>query len=336
MGSTDATQWAAPGVAAEPARSTRSGTGTTPEAGGAPGLGLGSAGVAVARCDAEWSPGALDRELADNPLEGLAPVGVGGVLDGGFDLLRHRFGALVGLAAGILLPLQLLEVLGELQAGLDADAGAAGFNGFADPFAVGAASTPIAWLVLALRVVALSFLGVFTGSMVADLLRGRRRPTGQLLASAASRWWVAVLIPLLCVPVKSVGACLLYVGFFAADALLMCASVVAGAEGRGPLHAFGRSWRLAWQNYGTAIGISFGGFLIAVVLQVSLWVGPVLLAGQFVTSESVLLVVQQVSLLTLLVVQPLTACITARAYVELRCRAEGLDIQLRRERLGLR
>jgi hypothetical protein len=69
---------------------------------------------------------------------------------------------------------------------------------------------------------------------------------------------------------------------------------------------------------------------------VSLWVGPVLLAGQFVTSESVLLVVQQVSLLTLLVVQPLTACITARAYVELRCRAEGLDIQLRRERLGLR
>lgn len=335
MSSADATTWAAPGVGAEPSRSAAGETAATPAAEGASDVRLGSAGVAVARCDAKWSPGSLERELADNPLEGLAPVGVGGVLDGGFDLLRHRFGTLVGLAAALLLPLQLLEVLGELQAGLDADASASGFNGFSDPFAVGAASTPVAWLVLVLRVVALSFLGVVTGSMVADLLGGRRRPTGQLLASAARRWWVAVLLPLLCVPVKSVGTCLVYVGFFAADALLMCASVVAGAEGRGPLHAFGRSWRLAWQNYGTAFGISFGGFLIAVVLQVSLWVGPVLLAGQFVTSESVLLVVQQVSLLTLLIVQPLTACIAARAYVELRCRAEGLDIQLRRERLGL-
>lgn len=293
-----------------------------------------AAGVAVARGDAAWS---VERESlpADrsHPLAELEPVGVGGVLDGGFELLRFGFGPLVGLAAAMLLPLQLVELLVRLRLGLDQDTGAMP-SAFANMATLGSEGA-WTWVPAVLRVFVLSLLGVAAGVMVTDLLDGHRRRGAQLASAAGRRWWVALLLPVLTVPVKSAGACLVYVGFFLADALLMCASVVAGAEGGGPLRSFARSWRLGFRSFGTAIGVSVGAFLISYILQVALWLGPVLLVSTFVTSATVLLVVQQVSLLVLLVTQPLTAAIAARAYVELRCRNEGLDLQRRRVALGL-
>lgn len=329
------TKWAAPGrPAQEPADLPLTG-GMAGTAADSVGDQLGSAGVAIARCNERWPSQIGELAESDNPLASLEPVGVGGVLDGAFDLLRNRFGMLVAVAAAMLLPLQLLEVLGEMSSGLDADLDASGFAASFDLLAASTTTSAIDWIVLILRVVALSFLGVLTGAMVSDLLADRRRPASGLIGAAARRWWVAALIPVFCVPVKTAGACLIYIGFFAADALLMCASVVAGAEGRGPIHAFGRSWRLAGRNYGTALGVAFGGFLISLVLQAAFWIGPVLLASQFLASESLLLLVQQIGLLSMLVLQPLTACIAARAYVEFRCRSEALDIELRRTKVGL-
>ncbi|MEZ5269188.1 MAG: hypothetical protein R2789_11715 [Microthrixaceae bacterium] len=194
-------------------------------------------------------------------------------------------------------------------------------------------TSAISWLVLALRVMALSFLRLTAGLIVGDRLGVAPRSAR---AGAQSRWSTVVgggADSLMVVPVK-VAACLLYVGFFFADALLMCASVVAGAEGAGPFRSVGRSWRLGWRSLGTA-GVAFGAFVISGILQLSIFVGPTLLAASFVTNESVLLVIQQISLLALLVTQPLTACIAAKAYVELRCRTEGLDLALRRRQLGL-
>ena len=336
--------WAPPGSASAPGAGAPVQAGhpvagrpdSTPVGAGSesPSATLSAAGVAVARCDAPWPEDEGAGGEFDDPLSALSPVGVGGVLDGGFELLRSRFGLLVGTAAALFLPLQLLEVLAALSAGLDAQITTGGLGGSLELLGSGA-TTGVDVFVLVARVMALSLLGLLCGVMVSDLLGGRRRTGGSLLRLAGGRWWVALVLPLLCVPVKAVGSCLVYVGFFLADALLMCASVAAGAERLGPFASFGRSWRLALRHYGTAIGVSVGAFFIALVLQAALFVGPVLLAGQFLTSESALLVVQQVALLSLLVVQPLTACIAARAYVELRCRAEGLDIELRRARIGL-
>ncbi|MGI9578020.1 MAG: hypothetical protein ACR2OH_07475, partial [Microthrixaceae bacterium] len=296
---------------------------------------LGSAGVAVVRCDERWPTGEGELAESNNPLAALEPVGVGGVLDGAFDLLRARFGLLVGLAAAMLLPLQLIEVLGEISSGLDADVDAAGFTSSLDLLAADTATSALGWLVLIMRVIVLSFLGLVMGVMVSDLLDDRRRSAASLVGAAARRWWVAVLVPVLCLPIKIAGGCLLLVGFFIADAFLMCASVVAGAESRGPLHAFGRSWQLATRQFGVALGVSFGGFAILLVLQLAFWIGPALLASQFLASEALLLLVQQIGLLSMLVLQPLTACIAARAYVELRCRTEALDLEIRRNKVGL-
>jgi MFS family permease len=259
-------------------------------------------------------------------------VGVGGVLDGGFDLLRSHFGVLVGLAGALLLPLQLVDLWASVASGRSAELDTSPLLA-----ALGSmdSTMPVTWLVVALRVVVLSFLGLMTGVLVSDSLADRVRPARSVLAAAGRRWWVALLVPVLCVPVKMLTACLVYVGFFLGDALLMCASVVAGAERAGPLRSFGRSWTLGWRSFGTALGVALGSFVISAVLQVSLYAGPVLLASFFVSSESMLLVVQQIALLSLLVTQPLTAAIAARAYVEFRCRSEALDLTLRRRDLEL-
>ena len=290
-----------------------------------------AAGVAVARGDDPW-PDTSGSDSAAAGFEMLEPVGATGVLDGGFELLRGNFRLLFGLTAAMFLPLQILDLFVMIGSGTTPEVdGPVLFAAFGT---LGTTSA-ISWLVLALRVMALSLLGLTAGLIVGDRLESRSRSHGQVLRAAGRRWWVAALIPLMVVPVKVAAGCLLYVGFFFADALLMCASVVAGAEGAGPFRSVGRSWRLGWRSLGTAAGVAFGAFVISGILQLSIFVGPTLLAASFVTNESVLLVIQQISLLALLVTQPLTACIAAKAYVELRCRTEGLDLALRRRQLGL-
>ncbi len=293
---------------------------------------LGSAGVAVARGDAPWPSDGPPGESGPPSSGVLEPVGVGGVLDGGFEMMRAHFAVLVGLAASLLLPLQLADLWASISAGRDADLTA---SPILSAFGVMESALPLTWLVLVLRVVVLSFLGLVAGVLTADTLAGASRSTSAVLRSSARRWWVAVVLVVLCVPVKAASGCLIYVGFFLGDALLMCASVVAGAEGCGPFRAFGRSWSLGLKNFGTALGISIGSFVISAVMQLSLYAGPAALASIFVTSESALVVVRQIAMLSLLVTQPLTASIAARAYVELRCRGEALDLSLRRRDLGL-
>lgn len=293
----------------------------------------GSAGVAVARGDTPWPDDFSAGTGSDHgALNDLGPVGVAGVLDGGFDLLRRNFSLLVGLAAALYLPLQLVDLWISLAAGLSADLDT---SPLLAAFGMTGNVLPLSWVVVGLRVVALSVLGLAAGVLVDDSLGGRSRQTRAVLGAVGRRWWVALLVPVLCVPVKVVSGCLLYVGFFLGDAFLMCASVAAGAERRGPMGSFARSWRLASRNYGTALGVSLGAFAISVVLQLALYAGPALLTSLFVPSEAVLVAVQQVAMLSMIVTQPLTAAIAARAYVELRCRSEALDLSLRRIELGL-
>ncbi|MEZ5238871.1 MAG: hypothetical protein R2716_07945 [Microthrixaceae bacterium] len=291
-----------------------------------------SSGVAVARGDAPW-PRAGHEPMDDHgALSGLEPVGVGGVLDGGFEFLRRHFALLVGFSAALYLPLQLADLWISISAGLSAE-----IEGSPLVVALGSAggSLPLSWAVVGLRVVALSAVGMAAGVVVGDSLARTGRRPAEVMKLVARRWWVALLVPLVCIPVKAAFACFAYVGFFIGDSLLMCASVAAGAERTGPLASFARSWRLGVRSFGTALGVSLGAFAISVVLQFALYLGPALLTSVIVPSEEVLLAVQQVAMLSLIVTQPLTAAITARAYVELRCRSEALDLSLRREALGL-
>jgi hypothetical protein len=295
------------------------------------------AGVAVARGDAR-APARdplVDGDLEGNPLGRLGVSGPGGVLDGGFELLRFRFRRLVGLTAVLLLPLQLAQLAVSLTVGAAAEVDSSGVDplgGLGGRSMVGGG-----WVLVfvALRALALFVLGIAVGHLVQGWSEGRDPGFGEALRFAASRCWVAPVVVVVAAGVKMAGACLGFVGWFLGDALFFIAGIVAGAERTGPLATIGRSVRLTRSAYGLSLVVCVGGFVIAQVLQVALTVGPLLLLTWFQPPEGWMVAAEQAASLVLLVTVPLTACIAGRAYVELRCRAEGLDLRRRQEARGL-
>lgn len=295
------------------------------------------AGVAVARGDARATE--LDDgtdPMEGNPLAAPTVTGPGAVLDGGFRLLRFRFWRLVVLAAAVFLPVQIAQLWVSVSTGLPGT-GSDVFGGSVST--AGGTATgglELAPLAFALgRALALSLLGMAVGHQVAAWLEGRDVGLADTFRFVLSRCWVAPVLVAGGLLVKGPAACLVGIGFFLGDALVFLASVVAGAEGGGPLASLGRSFRLTRAAYPNAVVVVFGGFVISQVLRVALVLGPVALASSFSLSEGLLLGLEQLGLLVLLVAEPLTACIAAQAYVELRCRTEGMDLERRRVARGL-
>ena len=304
---------------------------------------LGAAGSAIARGDARHGgegsrglgpgPSSSDRHGFDdeNPLAALALSGPAAVLDGGFDLLRFRFRRLVGLAACLFLPIQIVQLLISISRGVASDASGGGLS----VLGRSGDGQGLVLLIGLARAVALSLLGIGVGHMVAGWLAHRDPTFRETVGHIARRCWCAPAIVAISLAVKLPASCLVVVGFFLADALLFTSSVASGAEALGPWRAVRRSWSLGRAGYGTALTLSIGGFVISEVLRVVLLVGPLALASFFDLPDGLLIIVQQSGLLVLLITEPLTACIAARGYLELRCRTEGFDLERRAESRGL-
>ena len=336
--------WSVPG---SPSGST--GTGPSADSSGLAGgqsvgdVRLGAAGVAVARGDARaggpggpGGPGpARPDPLDDNPLSRLQVTGPGGVLDGGFDLLRFRFWRLVAVAAVIFVPIQLLELVVLVSVGSTAPTSDAGSSFGLASGVQSAGSSGWGVLFLVLRSVALCVLGIAVGHLTAGWMEGRDPSFRGTLRVAVTRAWVAPVVVAVALGAKLLLACLGGLGWFLADALFFIAGIVAGAERLGPFAAIGRSVRLTRAAYGLALVVCIGGFVISQILQLALTLGPLVLLASFQLPEGWLVVVEQLASLVLLVALPLTACIAARAYVELRCRTEGYDLVRRQVDRGL-
>lgn len=293
------------------------------------------AGVATARGDAAPPPrdprrGADPLAEAASPLADLRPLGPAGVLDGGFDLLRFRFRRIVGLAACLFVPITVVDLLLMAVIGTSSE----------DRVAIGPAIFLLgsgdswAWAILAAQTVALSLLGLCVGHLALSAARGVDVSFRELGRVALRRWWVALLIVVIGAVPKVVLSCvMLPVGWILVDGFLFIASSVAGAEGVGPWHAVRRSASLTRSRYGNALVICFGSLVISQVLRISLTAGPALLLSSFALSDAAIGLVARLGTLILLLAEPLTACIAARAYLDLRARRDGLDLQLRADRL---
>lgn len=278
-------------------------------------------GVAVARGDAPWprTPG----PTGPSPFDSLRPAGAGAVLDDAFVLLRTRFGRIVGLAACLYVPIRILDLVTMISAGDAVERVQVGPSLLAY-----GAGTGWSWIVLILQSLALSVLGMCVGHLAMRMAVGEDATFREMARLALRRGWVAVLVvplgllvkvPLSCVPL----------GFLLGDAFVFLSSIVAGAEGLGPIHSWRRGMQLTKRSYGRMLAVVLGGLVISQVLRVSFYVGPVLLAGALFGSDAVLTVIGQVGALVVLVAEPLTACIAARAYLEQRSRTEGLDLRRR-------
>lgn len=315
------------------------------------GSGLGpSSGIAVARGDAREprdhrtggdpgtpTPAGEDpaTALVGNPLRSLGVVGPGSVLDQAFDLLRFRFRRWVALAAVLFVPVQLLQLWIALASGTTTSP--SGVEGLSQlRLFDGPGTSGAGWVVTGLQVLGLFLLGMAAGHLVAGWLDGRDDPFGSVVASTARRIWVAPFVVIPAVLAKVVAACFGGVGFFLADALLFVAAPIAGGELLGPFATLGRSVRLARRSYGTALVVCIGGFCITAVLRFALGAGPLALVAVLGLPSEWLVVVSQAMSVTMLVTMPLTACIAARAHLDLRCRAEGFDLVRREAVRGLR
>jgi hypothetical protein len=285
-------------------------------------------GLATARGDA---PEPEDLLPADHEviLRSLRPMGPGAVLDSAFDLLRLRFRRLVGVAACLFVPVRILDLVTMIATG-DAT----------ERYHVGPALLLLggdsgwSWLIVVLQSLALSVLGLCVGHLVQRLVAGADASFRELMSLALRRGWVALAILPLTFVIRAPLSCI-PLGFLAADALVFTTSVVAGAERLGPWRALRRSIALSRRAFGRMLAVVLGGLLISQLLRISFYSGPVALAANFSTSGAVLTAVGQAGSLVVLVAEPLTACIAARAYLDLRCRNEGLDLRLRlHERFG--
>lgn len=281
------------------------------------------------------TPGRRD-DAERNPLADVRPVGPAAVLDGGIDLLRHRFGRLIALTACLYLPVWLFDLSLVVFGPVDATDRTGTLGGPAAVlFDSGAGSTLSGWVYVvgALQMVALSLLGLAVGHLAAALVAGRDATLGELAGVLARRWWVALLILPLNAVVHAASACLGGIGWFIGDAFVFMGSVVAGAERIGPVAAWLRGIRLSTAEFGRALVISFGGVVITVVIQTSLSFGPAALVASLDPSSPLVTLVVAAGAAVVLVTEPLAACIAARAYVDLRCRVDGWDLELRRARL---
>ena len=291
---------------------------------------LGAAGVAVARADAGRRPRGEERSttLEDRPpFLPLRSVGPGAVLDGAFDVLRFRLGRMVGLAATLYAPLLLVQFLFELRYGLGpgTEQGAG-----SSPFVVAAlGATQSSWglVFVVLNQVALSLLGMAAGFQVASWLDGQDPTYGTTLRFMGRRSWVALLLVLLTALFRVPFMCLSVLGWWVSDAFVFSVSAAAGGEGLGPWASMRVTVRRARHAFGFALVVSLGGLAISMVLKTALWLGPLALVSATVPSGLLAVLVARLGALVLLVTEPLVACIAARAWLELRCRTEGFDLE---------
>ncbi|MHB1138346.1 MAG: hypothetical protein ACYC2O_05265 [Microthrixaceae bacterium] len=286
----------------------------------------GTAGHAVARGDARDAAPQGAGDLDRNPLTPLRRIGAGAALDQGVDLLRFRFRRLVGLTACLFLPVQLVDLVLRLTVS-SAPADEVDLGGAA---VLQLGSSDWVGVTIVLRALALSVLGICVGHLVAALLGGRDASFRELLGVGQRRSWVALAMLPLSVLIRAVLIWIPFVGFVVGDALVFVASIVVGAERVGPIAALGRNLRLTRRQSGAAIALSLGSLVITMILRMSLYAGPQALLYSLGSPESVFLAVEQLGALVQLVIEPLTACIAATSYLLLRCRVDGLDLELRR------
>lgn len=288
------------------------------------------AGYATVTGDHRDDADAADRRRArnlDNPLQPLRATTINEALDLGFQLLRSRFALLAGLTATLFLPIQLLDLILRLTWADQAEQ----VNQFSLAMGFSGAGDGSGWVLITflLQRVAQSLLGMSCGYLAMAMIRGESPGYRSVLGATLKRLWVAPVLLALVWMLLGVGLFVAGVGVLLFASWTFAASVVAGAEQLGPFGAFKRCFSLSRTCAGPAMMFLFGiGFLGLMVRGIT-YVGPAVLLEYLGMPEAVRVIVEQLSMLLLLVGPMLTACLVTTAYLSMRTRSEGLDLMYR-------
>lgn len=264
----------------------------------------------------------------------LQPRSVGQLLDGGFEVLRFRFGTVVLVATAILVPFVVVPQVVAILTGTTSDR----FSPWSllGPVS-GDAEESAALVVVSLGGASLAtmLLGVGVAHLVGSWLVGEDPGPADTLRFVLRRSPVAVAAWALALMVK--GATLLTCGVLTVLAVpaLQCLSPVVAAEPVGAAAAVGRALRLGRRRFGRLLLVS-GLWALAFALVIGIvWLAGALIQFQAGGGDSLgpwLSSIRVAVTMALIVVQ---SAVTALVYVDLRVRTEGLDMELQtRERFG--
>lgn len=257
------------------------------------------------------------------PLSGTEP------LDLGLTMFRVLAKMLVPLTILFHLPIEAVDLWWRIRTGNTDPISVAGM-----PLAMTAATNLHGILVPLAHSIALSMLGLATGMLLRAGFENEPVRVRELIVRVLKRSPTALVITVVSLVGQIVVSCVPVVGFVIMGTVTSTTSVVAGAERIGPLRSLRRSFDLARANARFAGGTFLGGLLIVWIVRGILSLGPLGLVFVLGLPEVAFSIVGNLSAVTLLVLQPLTATMATAAYLALRIRSEGLDLTSRISGVG--
>lgn len=273
--------------------------------------------------------------LRGAPVERLQPRGVGAILDGGFEVLRFRFPLIVALTATVVTPLLGIPLLVRnlrLQDRVDA------FSSVSVNLGVGPSTSGevLSWGIQTLGGgVALALLGLGVGFLVTAWLRGDDPTYRDVMRLLARRGPLAVAAWVVALAPKALGLAACGIGVIFSVAMFVVLSPVLANEAVGPFAAIARSYRLSsGRRASSMVGLVLCGMLVQLAFSMLAFMIASVLESELLRQPSWgWIVVSAVQLAFSLLLYPLQAAWATLAYLDLRVRAEGLDIVLEGERL---
>jgi hypothetical protein len=275
----------------------------------------------------------------------LRPLSIGEVLDAGFRLLRHRFGALMlcVLVPGVPLSIAATTIIASTDPDYY-DVNAVRFGDTPTEVYVGEAAAILVLFLGALiaiaacfRVISAAYLGE-PANAGQSLRVGIRRVPAMVGASIVLLLLCAVTLFAIGILV-AIARPLVLVAFPAFAYLIVKWSLVSPAivaEKAGPLHGINRSWTLTADLWWRSFAVLLVLFLIILVLRIALQAGLIAAFSSIDSiSEIALATVDTVfNVIILAVIYPLSAAIVTVLYYDARVRKEGFDLQLLAESIG--
>ncbi len=277
--------------------------------------------------DQPLSPAALVPLSPTDPIAMLPspaawrPIAMTEAIDRGARLLRRRAASIIPAVAVFVVPYELVSVATLGVSSSDASQ--------STPWNLATSSSDrpawVGWLVIALAGLTLSLVtSVVAPVAVADRM-GETVGTGELLWRTLRRSPALVVAWVLVHLAELAGSCT-GVLWVAAMVLFMVTVPVIALEGLGPIAAMRRSWRLVAGRFWWCLGLALLTALFTILLSYSLSVLPRVLASAFggwwwVADGALSIVVGIIGL-------SIVAGATTFAYLDLRVRREGVDLQL--------
>jgi hypothetical protein len=286
----------------------------------------------------ETLPGAaraIDTALPSSPVRRLQPRGVGEILDGGFEVLRFRFVTLMAITTLFAVPLYALPTLLRIANGgsrasvLDAQASV--LRVFTSEGGTDNNGTLIGIVAALGGALALAIVGVAVAHLVTSWLMGGDPTFRDTLRHVARRGPVLAGAWVLATLMKGVGAfCFIWVVLIP---LLLVLSPVVSCEQVGPITAIRRTWRLSRPRYGALAGLAIVSALVSSIIWLVLSAISTLVLQIWRDASWVWAAAAVIGVVIQLLLMPIQAAWVSLAYVDLRVRTEGLDLELEADEL---